>query len=239
VPPEERHQWLRLADALLDGYDARTGVYEQFAGYFDLEPLLITDIAPRRPITADLLFGRDRIRASQILKQPDVLMAQHLVPDEVAPGSLEPNLEFYDARTAHGSSLSPGIHASLLARAGRLGEAVHWLRVAADVDLADVTGTTAGGLHVATMGSVWQALVWGFAGVRPRDEALAIDPHLPAQWEALELRLRFRDVPVRVRIEHDATRVVSARPITVFTGGGYHDCGPDGLVVTATPQPQR
>ena len=50
-------------------------------------------------------------------------MLHHLVPDEVAPGSLAANLDFYEPRTAHGSSLSPGIHAALLARAGRLAEA--------------------------------------------------------------------------------------------------------------------
>ena len=46
-------------------------------------------------------------------------MLHHLVPDEVAPGSLGPNLDFYEPRTAHGSSLSPGVHASLFARAGQ------------------------------------------------------------------------------------------------------------------------
>ena len=44
-------------------------------------------------------------------------MLHHLVPEEVAVDSLRPNLDFYDPRTAHGSSLSPAIHAALLARA--------------------------------------------------------------------------------------------------------------------------
>ena len=54
-----------------------------------------------------------------MLKQADVLMLHHLLPDEAAPGSLVPNLDFYEPRTAHGSSLSPAINASVLARAGR------------------------------------------------------------------------------------------------------------------------
>ena len=29
----------RLADTLVDGYDPPTGIYEQFAGFFRLEPL--------------------------------------------------------------------------------------------------------------------------------------------------------------------------------------------------------
>ena len=197
----ERAEWLRVADALVDGYDPMSGLYEQFAGFSRLEPLVIADIAPRRPIAADLLLGLERTAAAQVLKQADVLMLHHLVPDEVAPGSLLPNLDFYEPRTAHGSSLSPPVHASLLARAGRFREALEALRIATRVDLDDLTRSTASGVHLATMGGVWQALVFGFAGVRPREDALVIDPRLPPDWGAIELRLRFRGSPLRLRID--------------------------------------
>ncbi|MGZ4627207.1 MAG: hypothetical protein ACXV3S_13115, partial [Kineosporiaceae bacterium] len=104
-PGAESRRWRDLAERLVDGYDRVSGRYEQFAGYDRLESLLISEIA-QPPVAADVLLGRDRIRASQVVKQPDVLMLHHLVPDEVAPGSLEPNLEFYGPRTSHGSSLS-------------------------------------------------------------------------------------------------------------------------------------
>ena len=197
----ERAAWLRVADALVDGYDPMSGLYEQFAGFSRLEPLVIADVAPRRPIAADLLLGRERTAAAQVLKQADVLMLHHLVPDEVAPGSLVPNLDFYEPRTAHGSSLSPAVHASLLARAGRFREALRALHIAARIDLDDLTGSTATGVHLATMGGLWQAMVFGFAGVRPRGDALVIDPRLPPEWGALELRLRFRGSPFRLRID--------------------------------------
>ena len=45
---------------IVDGYDPASGVYEQFAGFGQLEPLVIAELAPRRPIAADLLLGRDR-----------------------------------------------------------------------------------------------------------------------------------------------------------------------------------
>ena len=162
----ERATWLATADALVDGYDSATGLYEQFDGFYELEPVVIAELAPRRPVSADLLLGTERTRAAQVIKQADVLMLHHLVPDEVAPGSLGPNLDFYEPRTAHGSSLSPAIHASLLARAGRFEEALGALELAARMDLDDLTRTTAGGLHLATMGGLWQALAFGFAGVR-------------------------------------------------------------------------
>jgi trehalose/maltose hydrolase-like predicted phosphorylase len=218
VAAGERATWLRLADALVDGYDAQTRLYEQFAGFLRLEPLRIADLAPRRPISADLLLGRERVDGAQVVKQADVLMLHHLIPEEVAPGSLVPNLEFYEPRTAHGSSLSPAVHASLFARAGLLPEAVAALRLAARIDLDDLTGTTAGGLHLATMGGVWQALVFGFAGARPRGDALELDPRLPESWNALELRLSFRGSPLRIRLEHDLVAVDADGPIRVQVG---------------------
>jgi trehalose/maltose hydrolase-like predicted phosphorylase len=201
IDEEERANWLTIADALVDGYDRASGIYEQFAGFFDLEPLVIEDVAPRRPIAADLLLGAERTRRAQVLKQADVLMLHHLLPDEVAPGSLVPNLDFYEPRTAHGSSLSPAINASVLARAGRYRAALEALRIAARMDLDDLTGSTAGGLHLATMGGLWQALAVGFGGIRPHGEALVVDPRLPPEWNALEFGLRFRGRPLRLRID--------------------------------------
>ncbi|MDZ4827685.1 MAG: glycosyl hydrolase family 65 protein, partial [Actinomycetota bacterium] len=233
VATDEQKRWLDLADALVDGYDPETRVYEQFAGFHKLEPLLISQVAPRRPIVADLLLGRDRVRAAQVVKQADVLMAHHLVPDECAPSSLEPNLDFYEPRTAHGSSLSPGVHASLLARAGRLDDALALLRLSARVDLDDVTQTTAGGVHLATMGSVWQALAWGFGGIRALPAALGIDPRLPPGLDTLELRVQFRGVPVRIQIGRDATTIVASRPVAVAFGVDQiaYEAGPDGITV--------
>ncbi len=228
----EADEWHRLADQLVDGWDPASGLYEQFAGYWDLEPLLIDAIAPP-PAAADVLLGVDRVNGSQLIKQPDVLMLHHLVPGEVKPSSLRANLAFYDQRTAHGSSLSPAIHAALFARAGQPDRALELFRVAAWLDLDDITGTTAGGLHLATMGGVWQALAYGFLGLRPSRGVLDVDPCLPASWEALSLRLRFGGHPLGVRADHGALAISCEEPVTVSVAGGEHVlCSPPGAHFT-------
>jgi glycosyl hydrolase family 65 len=225
VSADERAAWRRTAEALVDGYDARTGVYEQFAGFHELEPLLIAELAPRRPIAADLLLGAERVSGAQVLKQADVLMLHHLIPEEVEPNSLTPNLDFYEPRTAHGSSLSPAIHAALLARAGRPDQALDPLRLAARIDLDDLTGTTAGGVHLATMGGVWQALAYGFAGLRPNGSVLTIDPQLPTPWGGLALCLRFRGTLVRLTLGHERLTVEAERSLPVSVGGSTPSYG--------------
>ncbi|HSL64220.1 MAG TPA: glycosyl hydrolase family 65 protein [Gaiellaceae bacterium] len=221
---DEIRAWRRLADALVDGYDAERGLYEQFAGFFELEPLVLAELVPR-PAAADVLLGRERVERAQVVKQADVLMLHHLVPTELEPGSLARDLAYYEPRTAHGSSLSPGIHAALLARVGELGRAQRLLRLTARLDLDDVTETTAGGLHLATMGSLWQALALGFAGVRPLEDALALDPRIPPAWGTLELALAFRGVPARLTLAPDEALVETERPLRVrVPNGGVVTC---------------
>jgi trehalose/maltose hydrolase-like predicted phosphorylase len=216
----EAADWRRLADVLVDGYDPATRRYEQFAGYFGLQPLIVADVAARRPVAADLLLGRDRVRASQLIKQADVLMLHYLVPDEVAADSLDANLDFYEPRTAHGSSLSPAVHAALLARAGRMTDALTALRIAARIDLDDLTGTTASGVHLATMGGLWQAIVFGFGGVRPCGDVLIVDPHLPAHWRGVDINLCFRGTPLTLHLDRHGVDLRTEGPLALVRSSG-------------------
>lgn len=219
VTTDEVEHWRRVADALVDGYDPDTGLYEQFAGFAALEPLVISELASP-PVAADILLGRERVAGSQIVKQADVLMLHHLVPEACAPGSLAPNLAFYAPRTAHGSSLSPAVHAGLLARAGRANEALDHFRLACRIDLDDLTGTTAGGLHMAGLAGIWQAVAFGFVGLWPGTEGLVVDPHLPDAWDAVEITVVFRGVRVHVRVEDGSIVVSPEHDVTVVPGTG-------------------
>jgi trehalose/maltose hydrolase-like predicted phosphorylase len=229
---DEAARWRQLASTVVDGWDADRRLYEQFAGYFALEPLLIDQFADP-PVAADVVLGARRVRGSQLLKQADVLMLHHLVPGEAEPGSLATNLAFYEPRTAHGSSLSPATHAALLARAGEPDRALVPFRIAARLDLDDLTGTTAGGLHLATMGGLWQALAYGFCGLRPGGDTLHVDPKLPSEWSALALHLQFRGEPVAIRAEHDRVVIDCAAPLPVRIGGTEpQSCRPPGQTYT-------
>ena len=189
VGTAEAAGWRRLADRLVDGYDPAVGCHEQFIGYWGLEPLEVADVGPP-PVAADAVLGRERVARTRIVKQADVVMAHHLVPGEMRAGTLAADLDRYLPYTAHGSSLSPAIHAAALARAGRPDDALGWLRLACRLDFDDLTGTSAGGLHLATMGGVWQAIAYGFAGLRPVAGRLHVAPALPHAWRRLGITVR-------------------------------------------------
>jgi trehalose/maltose hydrolase-like predicted phosphorylase len=221
---DEAARWRSTSDRIVDGFDAARGVDEQFDGFFELDELMAGTLG-EPPLAADALLGRDRIGRSQIVKQADVLMLHHVVPELMRSGSLERDLDFYLPRTAHGSSLSPAITASVLARARRITEAQKWFDVAARFDLDDLSGTTAGGIHLATMGGLWQALAAGFLGVHPTAAGLRVDPIVPGGWGTVTIRIEFQGNAVEVTASTHEFCVSSPVPITVIDRSGKHRRG--------------
>jgi trehalose/maltose hydrolase-like predicted phosphorylase len=183
---DELLQWSRVAADIDTRFDARTGLIEQFRGYFDLEEI---DPIPfeQRTAPVDVLMGRHRIQRSQIIKQPDVIMLIHLLWDRFPPEAREANFRYYERRTGHGSSLSPPIHALVAARLGHTELALKYFRQTAEIDLADNMGNASGGVHVGALGGLWQAAIFGFAGLRLGPSGPEVQPRLPTHWR----RLRF------------------------------------------------
>jgi kojibiose phosphorylase len=188
---DEPSRWLRVAGQLYSGFDERTGLIEQFRGYFALEDIDLGDYEPRTA-AMDVLLGRERIQGSQVIKQPDVLMLLYLLGDRYPSEVQQANFRYYDRRTSHGSSLSPAIHAALAARLGDLDLATRYLRQTAEIDLANTMGNAAGGVHLAALGGLWQAVVFGFAGVRLSGDEPQVEPRLPDRWQRLRFGLRWR-----------------------------------------------
>lgn len=188
---DEVADWARTAGELYTGLDHRTGLIEQFDGYFGLEDIELSAFEPRNaPI--DVLLGRERIQASQLIKQPDVLMLLHLLWDSFPPEVRIANFRYYAPRCAHGSSLSPAIHALVAARLGEDELAQRYFRQASDIDLADNMGNAAGGVHAAALGGLWQAAVFGFAGLSLREAGPQLHPNLPRGWREIAFRIRWR-----------------------------------------------
>ena len=68
------------------------------------------------------------------------------------------------------------------------------------VDLADWHHNTADGVHVASVGGVWSALVYGFGGFRDHGGRFSFDPRLPEDWTAITFRLTIEGTQVRVTV---------------------------------------
>jgi trehalose/maltose hydrolase-like predicted phosphorylase len=104
------------------------------------------------------------IPRSQAVKRADVVALIALLLEEF-PGTMgEANFRYYEPRCAHGSSLSAGMHALVAARLGDATMALRYLHETAATDL-DLDPKSAGGVRIAGLGAMWQAVVRGFAGL--------------------------------------------------------------------------
>ncbi len=195
-----------VADRILVRGPDRTGLIEQFDGYFDLENVTSREAWEKKhrgePFWA-------RVQGTQFLKQPDVVMYHWLFPDEYPRRVVARNFDYYLKRTIHGSSLSLCIHAIQAAQLGRRREGLHLLRRAAGIDLADEMGNSNGGIHAAAAGGVWMGLVLGLAGIREGDDALRLNPALPAPVTGIRFGIRWRGIPLRVEVRRDRWRVAA------------------------------
>ncbi|WP_137146103.1 glycoside hydrolase family 65 protein [Mycolicibacterium sp. CR10] len=201
---DEVNQWRTRAARIVDRVNPDTGLIEQFRGYFDMEDVPITvwddNDMPQYPEG----YHHFNCEHTTLLKQPDVVMVQYLLPDLHGPESKRANFDFYEARTLHKSSLSPSIHAIMGIEVGDFTRAAQYFARSAFVDLNDNQGNTAEGMHIASAGGTWQTVVSGFGGFRVRNGVMAFDPWLPPGWERVGFRLHWHGDVVEVCVELDA-----------------------------------
>jgi kojibiose phosphorylase len=116
-------------------------------------------------------------------------MLLHLFWDRFPQYVRVANFHYYAPRCGQGSSLSPAIHALVAARLGELELAERYFHQASEIDLCDNMGNSAGGIHAAALGGLWQAAVFGFAGLSLSDHGPELDPHLPQSWHGISFRI--------------------------------------------------
>ncbi len=181
------------------------GIVSQFEGYERLEEF---DWDAYRARYGDI--GRlDRILEAEgdtpnryrLSKQADVLMLLYLFSAdevqrllaalgyEVDEAALLRTVDFYAARTSHGSTLSRVVHAWLLARSD---PPLSWslFHEALESDVCDIQGgTTREGVHVGVMAGTVDVVRRGFAGVEPTEGTVSVNPRLPPQLATVRYAL--------------------------------------------------
>lgn len=186
--------WATIAQGLTISPDPETKLIEQCDGFFDLIDVDLNEYEPRSR-SMQAILGIEPTNQRQILKQPDVLMLLYLLRQQFDQETLQANWDYYTPRTDHvyGSSLGPAVHAILACDLQQTEEAYQHFMRSALVDLQDVRGNAAEGIHAASAGGVWQAIVFGFAGIRMNEFGLIACPNLPAHWTRLKFRLCWQN----------------------------------------------
>jgi alpha,alpha-trehalose phosphorylase len=202
LDPVEVHEWRRAADRMFIPFEEHLGIHPQDAHFLDRE---VWDLEATPPQNRPLLLHYHPlvIYRFQVIKQADVVLALFLRGNEFTLEQKRADFEYYDPITTGDSTLSAVVQSIIAAEVGYHELALRYFYQAAFVDLADLHANACDGVHVASTGGVWSALVNGFGGFRDDADAYTLDPRLPEEWDSLTFRITLQGARVRVRVDHD------------------------------------
>ncbi|HEY1135713.1 MAG TPA: glycosyl hydrolase family 65 protein [Nocardioides sp.] len=206
LKPDEVEEWARCAEGMTIPFDETLGIHPQDEHFLDRE---VWDLS-RTPIALRPLLLHYHplvIYRFQVLKQADVVLALYLQGDRFTAEQKKADFDYYDPITTGDSTLSAVVQSVMAAEVGYHEAAMKYFRSALYVDLVNLHGNTVDGLHVASMGGVWQALVGGFAGMRDHGGRLSFDPRLPVDWPSLSFPLRWQGVTGDVTVTQETLTV--------------------------------
>jgi alpha,alpha-trehalase len=226
---EELHRWEDISRKMVVPFHS-AGIISQFEGYGDLKELdwasYITRYGDVRRMDRILEAEDDSANRYQLSKQADVLMLFYLLSAtelrqilerlgyELPPEAVSRTVDYYMARTSHGSTLSRVVHSWVIARSDRE-RSWELFSEAIESDVADVQGgTTAEGIHLGAMAGTVDLIQRGYTGLEARGDVLWFDPALPKELGALELKVHYRGHRVQVGVTPSQLRV-SAIPSEV------------------------
>jgi alpha,alpha-trehalose phosphorylase len=140
----------------------------------------------------------------QVCKQADTVLAHFLLEDEQDLETIRKSFDYYEKITTHDSSLSSCVYSIMASKLGYQQKAYDYFIETARLDLDNTHGNTKDGLHMANMGGTWLAIVFGFAGLRIKEEGLSFQPDLPANWEGYTFSIQFKGR--RLQLEQTANQ---------------------------------
>ncbi len=231
---DEAKHWRLAADAMFIPHDGELGITPQDADFLSKEPWDFTG-TPASMYPLLLHFHPLVIYRFQVLKQADVVLADFLLGDEFSPDLKRANFDFYGPITTGDSSLSASVESIAAAEIGYLDRADELFRHALFMDLADLAGNTTDGVHLASAGGVWMAIVYGLAGVRDYGGQISIDPRLSEAWGNVRFSMLVRGTRLTIEIDGDAVSVqAEGGTESVVIGGEPHVVEP-GRPISVRP----
>lgn len=211
-------EWAEAASAMYINFNEELGIHPQDDQFLLRKRWNLDDPeeGPKRPLL--LYYHPLTIYRHQVIKQADVVLALFLRGDQFTLEQKRADYDYYDPLTTGDSSLSAVVQSIVAAELGYQDKAMDFFLRGLYVDMANLHGNTADGVHVASAGGVWQSLVYGFGGFRDHNGTFTIDPHLPPDWDGLTYRITVHGCRIRV--------TVRGRTVEVALEDGEHAVGP-------------
>ncbi|ROR28269.1 putative glycosyl hydrolase [Mobilisporobacter senegalensis] len=176
--------------------------------------------------TIFLDYNIEQINHIQVSKQADIMMLFLCLEDMFSYEVKKANWDYYEPRTLHDSSLSLSSHCILANDLGDYDKAYDLFRKAAGIDLGTNMKSSDSGIHAASIGGIWQCIVYGFGGVRMINGKLRIEPKLPKTWSDLEFPIIWHGQKLIIKINKNRLQIENITKeaeveVTIY-GKSYH-----------------
>lgn len=189
ITEKERQLWRHAADRMTIPFDEGMGIYAQDNDFMSLQSWNWD--TPREKYPLLLHFHPLVIYRHQVIKQADTVLALFLQWQEFTAEEKRRAFDFYDPITTGDSTLSACVQGIMAAEVGHAELAMQHFTTALFIDLDDAHRNTVDGVHTASTGGIWSALVCGFAGMRDQGTGLYFDPRMPEAWTSLTFQLNY------------------------------------------------
>jgi len=210
LEPFEIMQWQRAAELMYLAEDAELGIFPQDDTFLDKPRMPARNSGEgKRPLLLEL--HPLTIYRHQVCKQADTVLALMLAGDDVPLAAKRRNFDYYEGVTVHDSTLSASTFGVIAAEVGETAKAWRYFQDSLRVDLDDLHGNAAHGLHMAAMAGSWLSLAWGYGGMRVVDGELHLHPQLPHAWRSYRFGIAWRGAHLRVDVDTNGVRYTVAR----------------------------
>ncbi|HBI73234.1 MAG TPA: family 65 glycosyl hydrolase, partial [Lachnospiraceae bacterium] len=168
----------------------------------------------------------------QVCKQADTVLAHFIFEDAQSLETIRNSFDYYEKITTHDSSLSTCIFSIVASKLGRTEKAYEYFGDSAKLDLFNTHKNTKDGIHTANMGGNYMAIIYGFAGLRIKEDGLHFAPSIPKQWKEYRFKINYEDSQIFVEINSEESKfsLLKGSPKQVVIRGKRYELK-DTLVV--------
>ncbi len=223
-----REMWRERADRLYLPQPEETGVIPQDDTYMSLDQVDLSKY--RRAKIPGAIFREhnlEQINRMQVSKQADVILLLDLFPNLFDARIRRACWDYYEPRALHDSSLSLTSHCLMACELGEIPVAYELFKRAMFIDMGpNLTGSDAG-VHAASLGGLWQCVVFGFGGVRSSDNGmLSVNPRLPEKWRSIAFAISWQGTELDISLNHERVTICAEaeldKPLEVEIAGQTH-----------------
>jgi alpha,alpha-trehalose phosphorylase len=139
----------------------------------------------------------------QVCKQADTVMAHFIFEEAQSEETIRNSFDYYEKITTHDSSLSTCIFSIVASKLGLSKRAYDYFGNSAKLDLFNTHKNTKDGIHTANMGGTYMAILYGFAGLRIKENGIHFTPSIPDEWKEYRFKINYEDSQIKVVINHN------------------------------------